>query len=171
MHNRALSVGLVIMAMVIVLPVMAQVTPTPRRALVGAKLQACQAREAAIKRRADNVTRLGTTIFTVFDTIAQRVQAYYDLTVVPSGQQVSNYNALIQDITRKKATVITALTTAQTSAAAFSCTGDDPKGTLTEFRTAMQEVKQALKAYRTAVRALLVAVHSVTATPTVSPTP
>jgi hypothetical protein len=54
------------------------------------------------------------------------------------------------------------VTTAQTNSTNFSCDGNDPKGLLTQFRTDMQTVKQALHDYRTSIKNLIVAVRSVT---------
>lgn len=84
--------------------------------------------------------------------------------VVPSGKTIANYDSLVADIQAKKSAVQTALSIAQNDANSFSCTGDDPKGQLTQFRKDMQAVKKALKEYRTSIKNLIVAVRSVTGT-------
>ncbi len=132
--------------------------------LIEAKLRVCQAREGAIKKRASYITRLAINMEGKFDKHAQRVEDYYTLKVVPSGKTVANYDSLVADIDAKKATVAAALSTAQNDANNFSCTGDDPKGQLTQFRKDMQAVKKALKDYRTSIKNLIVAVRSVTGT-------
>ncbi len=80
---------------------------------------------------------------------------------------------LVSDVQTKQAQVQTDLTTAKNDAVAFACTGVDPKGHLMQFRIDMQEVKASLKEYRTAIKNLIVAVHSAAAeeTPTPTPTP
>lgn len=126
------------------------------------KLKSCQAREEGIKQRSSQLIRLVTNMEEKFDKIAQRVKDYYTSKVVPSGKTVSNYAILVSDIQTKKAAVSTALTKAQNDATAFSCTSDDPKAQMTQFRVDMQAVKEALKDYRTSIKNLIVAVHSVT---------
>jgi hypothetical protein len=144
--------------------------------LADAKLKACQSREAAIQKRSDQLVKLAMTMQDKFTAITMRVKTYYTDTVIPSGKTVSNYDTLIADIATKQAAVGTALTKAQSDATSFSCTSDDPKGQLTQFRVDMQAVKAALKVYRTSIKDLIVAVHSVTGTiqssahPTISPT-
>lgn len=138
------------------------------------KIKACQAREASIKTRMTQLTELTTKMETKFDSIATRVKDYYTNKVVPSGKTVSNYNTLVAAIATQKTAVGTALATAQTDANAFSCTSTTPKTQVTKFREDMQAVKQALKTYRTSIKNLIVAVHSVTgeenkATPTTKP--
>jgi len=132
--------------------------------LTEAKLKACQNREAAIQKRSTQLTKTAENMLTKFDSIATRVETHYTSKVVPSGKTVSNYDALVAEIATKKSTVQKDLNKANTDAAAFSCTSDDPKGILTQFRTDMQAVKQDLKDYRTSIKNLIVAVRSVTGT-------
>lgn len=126
-----------------------------------AKLKMCQAKENGIKQRSSHLSQMVSTMEEKFDKIATKVEGYYNSKVVPSGKTVSNYNSLVSEIQSKKATVSTALTKAQTDAAAFSCTADDPKGQLTQFRVDMQAAKSALKDYRISIKNLIVAVHSI----------
>ncbi len=129
---------------------------------VGGKLRACQARESAIKNRLTHLTTLTTNMETKFDAIAARVENFYTNKVVPSGKTVSNYNTLVSDIQAQKTTVQTVLTKAQTDVNSFSCISGNPKTQLTQLREDMQVVKRALKAYRTSIKNLIVAVRSVT---------
>jgi len=139
--------------------------------LTEAKLKACQNRENAIQTRSKQLTKTAENMLTTFDKIAERVEQYYTSKVVPSGKTVPNYDALVADITSKKQTVQTDLDKATADATAFSCTGNDPKGQLTQFRTDMQTVKKDLKEYRTAIKNLIVAVRKVTGTTNSSPSP
>lgn len=138
--------------------------PTARQRLDAAKVKSCQVREDAIKKRSDQLTKMATNMEEKFDSITKRVEDYYTTKVVPSDKTVSNYDSLVSDIGTKKAAVQTALTKAQTDLAAFSCDGSDPKGQMTAFKDDMQAVKQVLKDYRTSIKNLIVAVHSVTGT-------
>ncbi len=138
------------------------------------KIKACQAREASIKTRMTQLTNLAVTMETKFATISARVEVYYTSKVVPSGKTVSNYDSLVAAIATQKTAVGTTLATAQTVANAFSCTNATPKAQVTKFTEDMKAVKQALKTYRTSIKNLIVAVHSVTgvenkATPTTKP--
>lgn len=126
------------------------------------KLRACQARENAIKIRMTSLSRLANNIESKFDAIATRVENYYTSKVVPSGKTVSNYNALVADIATQKAAVTAALATTQTDVNSFGCSTQNPKADLVKFITDMQSVKKALKEYRTSIKNLIVAVHSVT---------
>ncbi|MEX2028174.1 MAG: hypothetical protein WD988_01590 [Candidatus Curtissbacteria bacterium] len=125
------------------------------------KLQACQARENAIKNRSTHLVSLVSNMETKFDSIATRVETYYTSKVVPSGKTVANYDALLTDIQTKKTVVQTALTKTQGDAGSFSCDSDTPKAQLTQFGQDMQVIKTALKAYRTSIKNLIVAVRSV----------
>ena len=70
--------------------------------LTEVKLKACQAKEKAIKKRTEQLTKLATTMQEKFDAIAGRVEEYYTSKVVPSGKTVANYDSLIADIQAKK---------------------------------------------------------------------
>ena len=134
---------------------------TAQGRLKNAKLKACQAREGAISQRSIHLTQLATTMENTFDAIAQRVETYYTTKVVPSGKSVSNYSTLVSDIQTKKDAVQSALIPASSDASSFSCTSDDPKGQMTQFRTGMLGVITALQDYRMSVKNLIVAVSSV----------
>lgn len=132
--------------------------------LTEARLRACQAKENAIKKRTVQLTKLAVTMQEKFDAIAQRVEEYYTTKVVPRGKTVANYDSLVADIQAKKGAVQTVLTIAQSNAENFACDGNDPKGQLSQFKDDMRAVKSALKDYRTSIKNLIVAVHSITGT-------
>lgn len=129
--------------------------------LADTRLKFCQNKEEVIKKRMSSLTNLVTTMETKFDEIAKRVEEYYTTKVLPSGKTVANYDALVADIAAKKAIVGTDLALAQTNADSFTCTGDNPKGLLTQFRTDMQTVKKALQNYRTSIKNLITAVRGI----------
>lgn len=169
--------GLFLLLIVFVSPVLAVGKPeTVGGRLTEAKLRACQARENAIKKRSEHLGKLASTMEKKFTAIAQRVEEYYTTKAVPGGKTIANYDSLVSDIQTKKTAVQTALTQAQTDAGGFSCTGDNPKGQLTQFKGGMKAVIKALKDYRTSIKNLIVAVRSVTGTtertkPSASPGP
>ena len=132
--------------------------------LTDARLRACQAREKTIRQRTTHLMDLVTIMESKFDGIAKAVEDYYTTTVIPSGKTVADYSTLASDIDTKKTAVAAAVTAAQTDGTGFICTGNDPKGQLTQFRTDMITVINALQDYRTAIKNLIVAVRSVTGT-------
>lgn len=142
----------------------------PQTRLAGGLLKACQAHEEVIQTRLANLLRYANTMLETFDRISERVQTFYTDKVVPTGKTVSNYDALLADIQAKKTIVQDDLKITQDDANGFLCTGIDPKGHLTQFRTDMQEVKGSLKNYRTAIKDLIVAVRGV-ASEAASPSP
>ncbi len=149
----------------------------PERQAVG-QPRSCQAHERNIQRRSAHLARLADNMLQVFARIAERVAAFYTTVLVPGGQTLANYDALLSDIAAKKALVEAAITTAQDAAASFTCEVEDPKAVLRQFRQDMRGVKRALHDYRKSVRNLIVAVRSLagktpsaTPTPTASPSP
>lgn len=127
--------------------------------LEGMKLKSCQAREEAINKRMDSLTRLTENMETKFSSISARVIEYYETKVLPD-KSLSNYQELLNDITAKKTAVDSALGSAQSSVGSFSCESDDPKSLYTSFREDMQAVKAALKEYRTSIKNLIVAIKT-----------
>lgn len=143
-------------------------TPAPvvaKNKLTQAQLRSCQAKESAIKDRMQSLVDLVANMEEKFSAIEKRVEDFYTTKVVPDGKTVSNYSSLVANIGTKKAAVDTALASAKTDTSNFNCTSDDPKSLFTQFRTDMQKVKSALKDYRTSIKNLIVAVHSVSPTP------
>ena len=159
-------------------------TPNPSRSpkawgldrLEDKRLKVCQIREAEIVKRHESLDNLSSRMFKVFDEIAKRVEDYYTNKVVPGGKTLPNYNVLVADIAAKKAAVQTALTNTQSDIAGFTCTADNPKAQITQYRLDMQAVKKALQDYRTSIKNLIIAIRTLvagspvaTATPTATP--
>lgn len=175
MKTRLAITSSVLALVLLATPVLAQRPspfPTPRHTLSSTSLRSCEARQDAVKNRMDSLVKLVTNMEEKFDAIATRVEDFYTNKVLPTGKTVANYDKLVADISAKKDVVTKDLTDAQTKVAAFSCTADDPRGLLTQFRIDMQKVKSDLKNYRTSIKNLIVAVHKVgpTPSPEVSPT-
>lgn len=160
----------------LVTPVFAQANPNPsprKGGLSQSSLRSCMAREDAIKMRMTSLTNLTVNIERVFDSIAMKVENFYTNVVLPSGKSVSDYSTLVNNISAKKDQVSTDLSAAQSLVNSFSCSADDPRTLLTNFRTDMQKVKSDLHAYRTAIKNLIVAVRplSPSASPEASESP
>jgi predicted nucleic acid-binding Zn-ribbon protein len=129
--------------------------------LTEAKLRVCQNKQNAIQQRSNQLVEMARNMLNKFDRIASRVEQYYTNKVASSGKTVSNYDTLVAEISAKKSAVQTDLDKATSSAKAFNCASDNPKGQLNQFRTDMRAVKSDLREYRIAIKNLIVAIRSV----------
>ena len=142
----------------------------PQSYLTNAKLKSCQARENEIQNRSAHLVDLATNMDVKFEEIAKRVEDYYLQKVVPGGKTISNYASLAADIQDKRvAAQVAVIKVHRDELLNFNCTSANPKAQMTQFREDMQAVKSALKDYRTAIKNLIVAVHSVTGIENKSP--
>lgn len=140
--------------------------------LQGGKLQACEAVSQALTTRSNHLVGLVDQQFKTFASIAVSVEQYYLTKAAPSGTTLSNYDALVSEITTTQNAVATPLQAAQNDITNFSCTGNNPAAQMTQFNTDMRAVLTALQAYRTSIKNLIVALVSLptpSTTPTVSP--
>lgn len=128
--------------------------------LADTKLKACQAHEHAINNLMARMASRGTKQLSVFSQIAQKVEGFY----VKKGNTLSNYDALVSDVSAKKAAAQTAVDAVKSSSVTFKCDGSDPKGQLNEFKQKVTDMKTALKAYKSSIVTLIQGVRSVNAT-------
>ncbi|MBI2031921.1 MAG: hypothetical protein HYT08_04885 [Candidatus Levybacteria bacterium] len=145
-----------------------------------AKLRVCQVKEKIITNRSANMVNHVNRIIAVFDSIVTRITNYYQSRLVPQGRILANFDALILDIQTKKNAITPLLEAAQSDVDNFNCEGDDPKGQLDQFKQDIRAIIPGLKAYKTSVRNLIVAIASIrgagggtatgSATPTIEPT-
>ena len=156
--------------LIIASPAFAAVNPNATRSNE-LKMRACEAKEQAVQTRMANVLRMSTNMMEAFDKISMRVEEFYQNRLVANGKTVQNYDTLIETIQTKKDAVQGALEMATEDSGAFSCAADNPKDLLVTFRKDMQAVKNALKDYRTSIKNLIVAVHSVNRTISTTPEP
>ncbi|HUQ85519.1 MAG TPA: hypothetical protein VM077_04300 [Candidatus Limnocylindrales bacterium] len=126
------------------------------------KLRSCKAKEKKIIKRSEQIVKFSTNMESKFASISAKVQEYYVTKVVPSGKTVINYEALVSGIDANKLAVDSALEKAKTDAAAFSCESGTPKEQMMVFKDDIKAVKDGLKVYRSSIKDLIVAVHSVT---------
>ena len=144
-------------------------SPSVKR-LTEFKLRACEAREDAVKKRTDSLMTLTTRKVAKLDTISSKVQEFYTNKLVPQGKVISNYDALVSDIKTKKAAVESAIKEVPDTSP-FDCSGDDPKGLMTDFREKMQSVKKALHEYHVSIKNLFVEVRKLAGDDDKSPKP
>lgn len=127
--------------------------------LDSARLKACQAREKAITAIMSRVAERGQKHLEVFSTIASRAESFY--TNKEKDKTLANYAALVADVNAKKAAAQTAVANVASKSASFKCDINDPRGVITSFKDALKSEIQALQAYRTAVKNLIVGIKSV----------
>lgn len=128
--------------------------------LADAKLKACQNREKAIANIMARLADRGTKQLDVFTKIAERIQGFYTI----KGKVLSNYDALVAEVNAKRAAAETAVEAVKNTSIEFKCDGTDPKGAASIFKEALKSEIEALKAYKTAVKNLIVGVKSVQGT-------
>ena len=139
---------------------------TLRTRLASGKLKACQNRQNAITNIMTRIADRGQKQITLFGTIATRTETFY----ADKGRTLSNYDALVADVTAKQTAAQTAVDAIKTNSTGFSCDGTDPKGFVNSFQTSLKSEISALQAYRTAVKDLIVGVKSVQSTTTTNNT-
>lgn len=130
---------------------------TAQTRLADAKLKTCQNREKAVNNILARITDRGSKQIDVFNKIAQRTEAFY----TTKGKILSNYDALVVDVNAKKVAAQTAVDAVKSNSVSFKCDGTDPKGAAASFKDSLKSEIAALKAYKTAVKNLIVGVKSV----------
>lgn len=124
------------------------------------KLKVCQKRETHINNTMDRVATRGEKQLDVFNKIATRTETFY----TTKGKTLSNYDALVADVNAKKAAAEAAVAAVKSDSVTFKCDGIDPKGSAANFKSSLKTEIAALKAYKTAVKNLIVGVKSVQGT-------
>lgn len=124
------------------------------------RLEYCEKHKDEIATRSGSLGKLVAGMLGKFDAILARVQEFYTTKLVPAGKTVVGYDGLVADVAAKKTQVQTDLANAQADVSGFSCTGDNPKGQMTQYRLDMQLVKKDLHAYRTSIKNLITAVKT-----------
>lgn len=145
----------------------AQTTSQERREqgqarLEAAKLKACEKREKAIQNIMARMSDRGTKQLDVFNKISDRVQAFY----TEKGKTLSNYDALVADVSAKQEAAQTAVGNLNGGSGEFECDGDNPKAVVESLKEDLHTMNEALKEYRTAIKNLIVGVKSVQSTTT-----
>lgn len=128
--------------------------------LAAAQLKSCQKRETAITNIMSRLSDRGQKQLTLFTTIAHRTETFY----TTKGKTLSNYDALVADVTAKKAVAQTAVDNVKSTSTTFTCGANDPKGIASSFKDSLKTEISALNDYKTSVKNLIVGVKSVQST-------
>lgn len=123
--------------------------------LTAAKKRVCENRKQNVTNIMERRVSWAERHLELFSTIAERTQKFYD----EKGNAIDNYDALVGVMTVTKAKAEADLG-ALRAAAVFDCDGEDPKGSVNAYKAALQQEKESLMAYRTAVKNLIVGVKS-----------
>lgn len=132
--------------------------------LTDGKLKACENRQKAITNIMTRLADRGQKQLDLFSSIADKTEKFY----TDKGKTLSNYDTLLADVDAKKAAAVTAVDTIKSASITFDCSGEDPKGLVKSFKESLKIEIEALKAYKTSVKNLIVGVKSVQGTTTTS---
>jgi hypothetical protein len=124
--------------------------------LSATKLQICKDRKATIEQRASRITQRTTKHLELFDSIAERTQAFY----ISSGSTVENYDTLANDIATKRITATVAIDSLNAQNITIDCEGVEPKTIIATYKESLRLAIEALRDYRTAIKNLIVAVKT-----------
>lgn len=128
--------------------------------LAGSKLKTCHNHQKAITNIATRIADRGQKQVELFSTIADRTESFY----TSKGKTLANYNALVADVVAKKAAAQSVVDAVTSGSVTFDCSSDNPKGAVSSFKNGLKAEIDALKAYKTSVKNLIVGVKSVQGT-------
>ncbi|HSX29606.1 MAG TPA: hypothetical protein VLE73_03540 [Candidatus Saccharimonadales bacterium] len=119
------------------------------------KLKVCEKHETQINSIMTNRVTQAQNHIDVFSKIYERVKAFY----TDKSLSVANYDELTANVDSAKVKAEATLAVLKDSDT-FKCDAQDPKAIVTDFKTYHKQLRDDLKAYRTAIKDLIVAVKS-----------
>lgn len=120
------------------------------------KKKVCEKRLSKITRSMEKMQTRGESQLAVFTKIADRTKAFYE----QKQRTVANYNDLVDAVDEQKSAAELAIAAGNEAIADFSCDADDPAAIKDLFKAQLKDQIAALKAYKTAVKDLIVGVKS-----------
>lgn len=120
------------------------------------KKKVCEKRLGTIKKIMNNAHERGARQLEVFTNIADRTTAFYE----NKNYSVANYDELITAVEDKKQAAEVAVAMSNETIDQFRCDGEDPISIKDLFKAQIQDQNTALKAYKTTINDLIVAVKS-----------
>lgn len=123
--------------------------------LDAAKLRTCENRKEKITNIMERGIARAEAHLKLFDSIAERTKAFYQ----KKGHVLANYDQLVAAVDDAKAEAVANLE-ALKNIEPFDCSSNDPKGIADDYKMALKSLTDDLKAYRTAVKNLIVGVKS-----------
>jgi hypothetical protein len=125
-----------------------------------AKLKICQNRETEIKNTLARISDRGAKRIDTFNKIVIRVEEFY----IAKGNILDNYDELAAVVDTNKMIVQDAINDLPLASSNFTCTSDNPRSVITEFKNKNLSLNSALKNYKTSIKNLIVGVKSVQST-------
>lgn len=119
---------------------------------------ACENRRENFRNRLESIGTRAQKHVATLESITARVEEFK----TRKNLTVENYDALVADVAAQKALVQSLATTVKEQADTFTC-GEEPgqaSASLAAFKDALQQQIEALKAYKTSVKNLIVAVRA-----------
>lgn len=120
------------------------------------KKQICEKKQDGMVNRMQQIIIHANGHMDKFAKITQRIEDF----AAKTGKKPANYDALVADVSAKKASAAAAIAAIATDKQNFSCTSSDPKGTISAFKNSLKTVIAALKDYRMAIKNLIAGVKS-----------
>jgi hypothetical protein len=120
------------------------------------KKKVCEKRQAGITSMMNKMQTRGESQLAVFTKIADRTKAFYE----QKQRTVENYDDLVAAVDEKKLAAELAVVAGDEAIADFSCDASDPTAMKDLFKAQLTDQIAALKAYKTAVKDLIVGVKS-----------
>lgn len=118
------------------------------------KLRVCEKRQEQIKNMIKKVSLRGTKQLDVFKKIADKTKQFY----ISKGYNDAGYQALTDEVEALYTTASEAVNSTSSAGSSWSCSGDNPKQTMADFRDAKKNEIAQLKAYKDKVRELILLV-------------
>lgn len=120
------------------------------------KKKICEKRLSTIQKIMTNAHERGARQLDVFSKISDRTQVFY----IEKQYSVATYDDLVAAVNDKKQAATVAVAMSNETIDQFTCDGDDPLSIKDLFKAQIQDQNAALKAYKTAVKDLIVAIKS-----------
>jgi Ulp1 family protease len=121
-----------------------------------AKQRICDGRKQSISSILDRIGKRGDRHIEVVDQISERTQAFYK----EQALSITNYDAIVADITVAKATADAAAQAVIDAQPDFSCSAGNPKLASDSYKALLQARADAVGAYRDSVKTLVTAVKA-----------
>jgi microcystin-dependent protein len=117
---------------------------------------ACDSRSQMAKNTMSRISDRGQKQLDLFTTISDRTQAFYKI----SNKNLSGYSNLAYQAYAKRSAAVLSINILNSDSAQFSC-GNNPKESISKFQDDVNSEVNAMQAYRSAVKNLVVGVRSV----------
>jgi hypothetical protein len=120
-----------------------------------ARQKSCEARKNSLQTRMQNKVAAATKHKEVFDKIFLKVKTFHDQKAL----NTPNYDQLVAAAEAAQTEVANQISALSSLDVSIDCTQVNVADSVSAFRESLKSTRQALKAYQTAIKDLVVAVH------------